>query len=69
MQVIHMSERHLVGVPELKFDRAANVIQVGQFPRPPFETLQLSERGLWRMYLYRGGLVRRRWRLRVGGGS
>lgn len=63
MQVIQMSERQLCGVPELKFRREANVIHVDQFPRPPFETLQLSEKGLWRMYLYQGGLVRRRWRL------
>lgn len=63
MLLIQTSEMDLSGVPELKFDRLANVSYVGQFPRPPFETLQLFERGVWRMYLYQDSLVRRRWRL------
>ena len=46
VQMIRVSKRPLCGVPELKFVRETNVIQIEQFPRPPFETLQLSEKGL-----------------------
>lgn len=54
------TERELRCVKELRFRTEGNVVHVGSFPRPCCEHLHRTETGLWKLYLYRWSLVRRR---------
>ncbi|MGQ0428735.1 MAG: hypothetical protein ACT4UQ_02220 [Gammaproteobacteria bacterium] len=55
-------ERRMAGFPDLELRREDNVIQVGQFPVAFSEQVLLTGRAAWRLYMYQGNLVRRRWR-------
>lgn len=55
-------ERQLAGIPMMEMPRCGNLIEVGQFPIAFSASVLLTGSAAWRLYMYRGNLVRRRWR-------
>lgn len=62
MSFMLLEERHVEGISEFKIAREGNVIRIGQFPVGFSASVCLTGRGAWRLYMYQGNLVKKRWR-------
>jgi hypothetical protein len=54
------TDSDLDGVPELRIPTVGNVASLGLFPARFNRWIYVTESGLWRLYLWNHGLVRRK---------